>query len=103
MRPIDPTILGRLFREHAPALRLFARQWGGGAEDLVQEAFVRLARETPPPDRPLPWLYRVVRNEALTAHRRETRSRRRERLVSSPESWFRADDDRLDADEAARR
>lgn len=103
MGPIDPTVLGRLFREHAPALRLFARQWGGGAEDVVQEAFVRLARQAPSPEQILPWLYRVVRNEALANQRAAARSRRRERLVSAPESWFSAAEDRLDADEAARR
>jgi hypothetical protein len=67
MHSMEPTVLGRLYRQHAPALRLYARQWGGSAEDLVQEAFVRLAQQTPPPEQILPWLYRVVRNAALMA------------------------------------
>ena len=67
MRPMEPTVLGQLYRQHAPALRLYARQWGGSAEDLVQNAFVRLAQQAPPPEQVLPWLYRVVRNEALAA------------------------------------
>jgi RNA polymerase sigma factor (sigma-70 family) len=102
MGPIDASNLGRLYREHAPALRLFARQWGG-AEDVVHDAFVKLARQAPPPADVLPWLYSVVRNGAREAHRREARSRRRERSVSAPESWFCPAEDRLDAGEAARR
>src|SRR5438105_11275235 len=88
MALIEPTVLGQLYRLHAPALRLYARQWGGGAEDLVQNAFVRLAQQTPPPGRPLPWLYCVVRTEALTAHRTATRRRRREAHASPPEAWL---------------
>lgn len=100
MRSMEPTVLGRLYRQHAPALRLYARQWGGSAEDLVQEAFVRLAQQTPPPDQVLPWLYRVVRNAALAAQRSATRRRQREQRVSPPEAWFARAEDRLDADEA---
>jgi RNA polymerase sigma factor (sigma-70 family) len=102
MRPMTPTILGQLYRQHAPALRLYARQWGGGAEDLVQIAFVRLAQQMPPPERVVPWLYRVVRNEALAAQRSATRRRRREQRAGSPEAWFSPAEDRIDADEAAR-
>ncbi|HWG44517.1 MAG TPA: sigma-70 family RNA polymerase sigma factor [Gemmataceae bacterium] len=102
MRSMDPTILGQLYRQHAPALCLYARQWGGSAEDIVQSAFVRLAQQTPPPEQVLPWLYRVVRNEALAAHRTATRRRQREQRVSAPEAWFSAAENRLDADEATR-
>ena len=99
---MEPTTLGELYRRHAPALRLYARQWGSSAEDLVQTAFVRLAQQSPPPDRALPWLYRVVRNEALAAHRTATRRRRREQGASTPEGWFSTAPDRLDTAEATR-
>jgi RNA polymerase sigma-70 factor (ECF subfamily) len=102
MGQLEPAILGRLYRQHAPALRLFARQWGESAEDLVQDAFVRLARQAIPPERILPWLYRVVRNAALAAHRTTIRRRRREQRVSMPEQWFSVVEDRLDAREATR-
>jgi RNA polymerase sigma-70 factor (ECF subfamily) len=102
MPPIDPTSLARLYRQHAPALRLWARQWGGSAEDLVQNAFVRLAQQTSAPEQVLPWLYRVVRNEALAAYRSASRRRRRERQASMPEVWFAATEDRLEVDEATR-
>jgi RNA polymerase sigma-70 factor (ECF subfamily) len=101
MRPIEPTVLGELYRRHAPALRLYARQWNCGGDDLVQNAFMRLAQQASPPEQVLPWLYRVVRNEALTAQRAAARRRRREERAGSPESWFDATENRLDADEVA--
>ena len=102
MRPMEPTVLGRLYRLHAPALLLYARQWGGSADDIVQEAFLRLAQQVPPPEQVLPWLYRVVRNEALANHRTAYRRRERERRASAPEAWFSKTEDRLDAGEATR-
>jgi RNA polymerase sigma-70 factor (ECF subfamily) len=102
MPTIDPTSLARLYRQHAPALLLYARQWGGSAEDLVQNAFVRLTQQVPPPEHVLPWLYRVVRNEALATLRSAARRRRREQRASAPEAWFTAAEDRLDVDEATR-
>lgn len=102
MRSMEPTVLGQLFRHHAPALRLYARQWGESGEDLVQEAFVRLAQQTPPPEQILPWLYRVVRNAALMAQRTAARRRQREQRASKPEAWFTTTEDRLDAGEATR-
>jgi RNA polymerase sigma factor (sigma-70 family) len=102
MPGIAPETLGRLYRAHAAALRLYARQWGAGGEDLVQEAFVKLARQPALPEQVVPWLYRVVRNEALAANRSAARRRRREAEASSGEAWFAAADDRLDAAEATR-
>lgn len=102
MAPLDPTILGSLYRQHAAALRLYARQWAGHAEDLVQEAFVRLARQAPPPEHVLPWLYRVVRNQSLAEARGAQRRRLREAGSRKPEAWFAVADDKLDAQEATR-
>ena len=102
MPPIDPTTLGRLYRQHAPALRLYARQWADSADDLVQEAFVRLAQQSPPPEQVLPWLYRVIRNQALANHRSTTRRRQRETRSGNPEAWFATVEDQLDAREATR-
>jgi RNA polymerase sigma-70 factor (ECF subfamily) len=103
MSSIEPDALGRLYRQQAPALLLYARQWPGQGEDLVHDAFVKLARESPPPQRVLPWLYRVVRNTALSAHRAAVRRRRREGETVAPEAWFAAADDQLDAQDAVRR
>lgn len=102
MPPIAPEILGRLYEAHASALLLYARQWPGGGEDLVHDAFVRLAQQSPPPARVLPWLYRVVRNGALARRRAGRRRRKREESVSSPEAWFASVGDHLDAQESVR-
>ena len=101
MPRIEPTVLGDLYRQHAPALRLYARQWGAHAEDLVQSAFVRLAQQSPPPNLVVPWLYSVVRNEALSVQRAAGRRRQRERRSSNPEAWFDTCDHRIDAIEVA--
>jgi RNA polymerase sigma factor (sigma-70 family) len=101
MPSLAPQDLSRLYRQHAPALRLYARQWGEGGEDLVQEAFVRLAQRLPPPAPVLPWLYRVIRNQALAMHRSATRRRRREiERGGSLVAWFEDVDGQLDAQEA---
>jgi RNA polymerase sigma-70 factor (ECF subfamily) len=102
MPRIAPEELGRLYRAHAPALRLYVRQWPGGDEDLVQDAFIKLAQQSPVPEQVLPWLYRVVRNGALTAGRGQARRRRREDRASASEAWFAAADDRIDGREATR-
>src|SRR3954453_8681113 len=103
MPTLPPEDLGRLYRLHAPALRLYARQWPGGAAAAVHDAFVRLAQQSPPPERVLPWLYRVVRNAALATHRSASRRRQRENAAGAREAWFAAADDRLDARDATRR
>lgn len=97
MSRIGPETLGGLYDGHAPALVLYARQWCEGAEDVVQEAFVALARQRTAPDRVVPWLYRVVRNGALAAARGERRRRRREAKAADGEAWFASADDRIDA------
>src|SRR5689334_17166575 len=103
MARVAPEELGRLYREHARALCLYARQWPAGDDDLVQDAFVKLAQQSPPPRQVLPWLYRTVRNGALAAGRGEARRRRRQVLASGREAWFAAADDQIDGREATRR
>ena len=102
MPRIAPEELGRLYREHAPALRLYVRQWPGGDEDLVQDAFVKLAQQAPAPEQVLPWLHTVVRNGALAAGRGEARRRRRQDRASAWEAWFGAAEDHIDGREATR-
>src|SRR5262249_59615600 len=85
MGRIGPEILGRLFDEHAAALVLFARPWCDAPEDVVQDAFIALARQDPAPDRLVAWLYRVVRNGAIAAARRSRRRRRREQRAAHRE------------------
>ncbi|MCU0960840.1 MAG: sigma-70 family RNA polymerase sigma factor [Pirellulaceae bacterium] len=87
--PIDPAELEQLIGAHSAALELFAAQWTTLPEDCVQEAFVRLAGQVPPPDQPLPWLYRVVRNRAISLRRAAERRRRRESEAAAQRpQWF---------------
>jgi len=66
-------------------LVLYARNWNAAcAEDLVQEAFMRLLDETPFPDSPRAWLFRVVRNLAIDQMRRDKNSPCRQGIGS----WF---------------
>ncbi len=101
MPSIEAETLGRLYLQHAPALRLYARQWPGNGEDIVHDAFIKLAQQSPPPTLVLAWLYRVVRNAALAAERSAVRRRRRESKVSNTEAWFSALDEQVDAQKAA--
>lgn len=59
--------LRELVRAHEARLVTYARRWVGGlADDLVQEAFMRLWRsELATGEAAAGWLYRVVRNLAI--------------------------------------
>ena len=86
---MGPDVLGKLVDDHAAALVLYARQWCAAPEDVVQEAFVKLSLQRPSPDNPLAWLYRVVRNAAVSAARAEHRRRRHEALAARrADAWF---------------
>jgi RNA polymerase sigma-70 factor (ECF subfamily) len=86
---MGPERLGRLLDGHAATLTLFARQWCATPEDVVQEAFVKLAALRAPPDNPVAWLYRAVRNGALSAARAGRRRRRHEAAAAARvPDWF---------------
>lgn len=86
---MDRDQLARLIDGHAAALELYARQWCDDPIDVVQSAFVKLIEQSPMPDRPVCWLYRVVRNGAIDWQRRVRRRRDRESFVSrSHPGWF---------------
>ncbi len=104
MDGIGPELLGRLLDEHGNALALYARGWCETPEDIVQDALVQLMRQPRLPERIVPWLYRVVRNGAISAARAAGRRRRHESLAAQrEESWFvLAAGERLDALAATR-
>ena len=82
-------LLGRLFDEHAAALVLYARQWCATPEDVVQEALLTLAGQKKPPDRPVAWLFRVVRNGAISAARSSKRRKYHEGVAATrTPAWF---------------
>lgn len=86
---VDPELLARLLDQHGAALELFAAQWTELAEDMVQEAFLELARLAEPPRQPAAWLFRVVRNRAISAARSRARRTRHEREAAHQRrTWF---------------
>jgi RNA polymerase sigma-70 factor (ECF subfamily) len=86
---VGPELLGQLLDRHAAALELFARQWCRAPEDVVQQAFVQLARQQSVPEQVVTWLYRVVRNGAISAVRADQRRRRHETAVAeAARPWF---------------
>jgi RNA polymerase sigma factor (sigma-70 family) len=86
---MEPSQLGRLVDEHAAALALYARQWCAAPEDVVQGAFLKLIGQEHPPNQPVPWLYRVVRNDAISAARAQQRRRKHEALLAERgAAWF---------------
>jgi RNA polymerase sigma-70 factor (ECF subfamily) len=86
---MGPDALARLVDAHAPALLLYARQWCSAPEDVVQEAFVKLAAQSQLPENIAGWLHRVVRNAAINVARAESRRRRHEgEAAARKASWF---------------
>jgi RNA polymerase sigma factor (sigma-70 family) len=102
LNELGPELLSRLLDEHSARLILFAQQWCGTPEDVVQEAFVRLMRVQPTPDDLAAWLYRVVRNGAISASRSSSRRARHESSAATGrQTWFASSsDDHIDAESA---
>jgi RNA polymerase sigma factor (sigma-70 family) len=89
MSAMGPEQLGRLIDAHAAALTLYARQWCAAPEDVVQEAFLKLAGLPAPPPHAAAWLFAVVRNRALSAARAERRRRHHEaQAAARAPAWF---------------
>src|SRR4051794_4416168 len=83
--------LTRTVTERAAALVLYARQWldAASADDVVQEAAIRLLGLRHPPRNVADWMYRAVRNAAIDAARTAERRRRREEAVGRTRAaWF---------------
>ena len=91
---MTPETLAELVDRHAAALTLYARQWCACPEDVVQTAFLKLARQRIDPDHPLAWLFKVVRNGSLDASRAARRRHKYENLLAeSRPDWFLPPDD----------
>lgn len=104
---VTPERLAELLEAHAAALELFASRWTQSPADVVQEAFVELARQPIVPVNTLAWLYRVVRNRAASEARSARRRKRRESTAGADrQAWFQASNtggiDAAEATEALR-
>lgn len=83
--------LTRLVLQRQAAMTLFARQWldAASAEDAVQEALTALLMQRQPPDDPVAWMFRAVRNAAIDSARSAFRRKRREQAVAAERGeWF---------------
>ena len=99
MGPLAGASVTQLFKAHAPALMLYAGQWldAATAEDVVQEVFVGLLGARRLPDEPRTWLFRCVRNAAISAWRSSRRRSRREQQATACPWFIPSTEDRLDA------
>src|SRR5687768_8667494 len=88
--PLDGPQLAKLIESQAAALQLWVRRRCASGEDVVQEAFCRLAIQDPPPTNPTAWLYRVCRN--LAERQRLSDDRRRKRELARAQLNFAAND-----------
>lgn len=93
--------LGQLLADHGAALVLYARQLCRTPEDVVQQALIELVSQAQRPENAVAWLYRMVRNRAISTSRSDRRRIAREAQAAAPEAWFDSAASRLDADEAA--
>jgi RNA polymerase sigma-70 factor (ECF subfamily) len=104
MMQLDPDTFEDVFHAHAPRLALYARQWldAAAAEDVVQEVFIRLGGLPKAPDATRAWLFRSVRNAAISELRSRQRRAVREQAATqdSPMCFTPHPDDRLDAEAA---
>lgn len=91
---MNPEALASLVQSHAAALALYAKQWCACPDDVVQTAFLKLARQKVVPDRPIAWLFRVVRNGSLDAARAARRRAKHESVHAvNRGEWFMPSDD----------
>lgn len=101
MAAISQKQLAQWYESHGTDLMLYARQWSAEqqAEDIVQDAFLRLLKQRKCPDNVRAWLFRVVRNCSISRARRLLRRRRAgKRLARTRHSWFESrGDDLIDA------
>jgi RNA polymerase sigma-70 factor (ECF subfamily) len=104
MNRIDPAKLGQWFDTYAARLVLYARQWmsAGAAQDVVQDVFVRLMCQPQEPGNVQAWLFRSVRNAAISEARSGQRRRVRENSVAAGRAdWFeKQPEDLIDAEAA---
>lgn len=89
-QPISVQELVRIVDTRHAALVLYARSRNvEAAEDVVQNALLKLVEQRPKPENPVAWLFRTVRNEAISRHRKTQRRTKHETEAARQRSdWF---------------
>ena len=104
MAAISQKQLAEWYEAYGTELMLYARQWSPDqqAEDIVQDAFIKLLKQRRCPDNVRAWLFRVVRNASISIVRRLQQRRRAGRKFLDREvMWFESrPDDLIDARQA---
>jgi len=104
MGSMEPTKLSFWYDKCNAELLLYGRSLLGvhGAEDVVQEAFLSLMRQHKEPENIRAWLFRTVRNAAISQMRRRHCRQKHQKLLSAVQkSWFESrPDDLIDAQTA---
>jgi len=101
MAAISQKQLAQWYEAYGTELMLYARQWRPEqqAEDIVQDAFIKLLKQRRCPDNVRAWLFRVVRNASFSIVRRLQQGRRAGRKYLHREvKWFESQsEDLIDA------
>lgn len=89
-----------LYRDHAAALVLYARQWCCAPDDALQEAMLALAKCQPIPDDPVAWLYTATKRRAMNIARGELRRQHHHaRAGEEHAQWFTTVDHAIENDQ----
>ena len=90
MAAINQKQLAEWYEAHGTELMLYARQWSPDqqAEDIVQDAFIKLLKQRRCPVNVRAWLFRVVRNASISIMRRFQQRRNAEQLLHRQVMWF---------------
>lgn len=101
MSAIDAEQVVQWYKSCGAELLLYARHLAGDqqAEDIVQDAFVKLLRQRKRPDNVRAWLFRVVRNASVSWMRRlGLRRLFFQKMSETSPAWFQScPDDLIDA------
>ncbi len=104
MAKMTPDKLIEWYEACGAELRLYALQWHSYqmAEDLVQDAFIKLLKQRLCPEQVRAWLFRVVRNSSVSAARRlQRRKKVNKTFPQAHRLWFESNpEERLDAQQA---
>lgn len=99
LMPLSAEQIAAHIERHAVPLQIWIGRRCQGAEDVVQEAFCRLAVADPPPEHVVAWLYRAARNLAENQRVAVRRRRNREERAAVAEAVHDDPSERLIADE----
>jgi RNA polymerase sigma-70 factor (ECF subfamily) len=100
MAAISQKQLAQWYEAHGTELMLYAHQWNPDqqAEDIVQDAFIKLLKQRRCPDNVRAWLFRIVRNASISMARRVQRRLAGQKSMHRETLWFESrDDDLIDA------